>query len=62
MQSGYADANGIKIHYNRTGGSGPSMVFAHGFSDNGLCWMGIVPALQGDYDAIMYDARLDSRG
>lgn len=57
MQSGYVNANGIKINYNRTGGSGPPMVFSHGFSDNGLCWMGIVPALQDDYDAIMYDAR-----
>lgn len=57
MQSGYVDANGIKIHYHRTGGNGPSMVLAHGFSDNGLCWMGIVPALQDDYDVIMYDAR-----
>ena len=57
MQSGYVNANGIKIHYHRTGGNGLPMVFAHGFSDNGLCWMGIVPALQDDYDAIMYDAR-----
>jgi len=57
MQSGYANANGIRIHYHRTGGDKPSMVLAHGFSDNGLCWMGIVPALQDDYHVIMYDAR-----
>ncbi|MFC1712071.1 alpha/beta fold hydrolase [Candidatus Poribacteria bacterium] len=57
MQSEYVDANGIKIHYHRTGGDKPSIVLAHGFSDNGLCWMGIVPALQDDYDVIMYDSR-----
>ena len=57
MQSGYVNANGINIHYHRTGGSKPPMVLAHGFSDNGLCWMGIVPDLQDDYDVIMYDAR-----
>lgn len=57
MESGYVNANGIKIHYHRTGGEKPSMVLAHGFSDNGLCWMGIVPDIQDDYDIIMYDAR-----
>ena len=57
MQAGYVNSNGIKIHYHRTGGEKPTMVLSHGFSDNGLCWMGIVPALQDGYDVIMYDAR-----
>jgi pimeloyl-ACP methyl ester carboxylesterase len=57
MLSGYVDANGIKIHYHRTGGNRPPMVLAHGFSDNGLCWTRLVQALQNDYDIIMYDAR-----
>jgi UDP-N-acetylglucosamine 3-dehydrogenase len=50
-------ANGIKIHYYRSGGDKPPLVLAHGFSDNGLCWTPAARALEGDYDIIMYDAR-----
>jgi N-formylmaleamate deformylase len=50
-------ANGIRIHYVRTGGDKPSLVLAHGFSDNGLCWTPVAQALEGDYDVIMPDAR-----
>jgi len=50
-------ANGIKIHYYRTGGNKPPLVLAHGFSDNGLCWTPVARALEHDYDVIMYDAR-----
>jgi len=52
-----AMANGIKIHYVRTGGNKPPVVLAHGFSDNGLCWTPVAQALEGDYDVIMPDAR-----
>jgi N-formylmaleamate deformylase len=55
--SGDVVANGIKIHYNRTGGDGPPVVLAHGFTDNGLCWTRVAQALEPDYDVIMYDAR-----
>jgi len=57
MLSEYVNANGIRIHYHRTGGDKPTIVFAHGFSDNGMCWITLVPALREDYDLIMYDAR-----
>jgi pimeloyl-ACP methyl ester carboxylesterase/predicted dehydrogenase len=50
-------ANGIKIHYYRTGGNKPPLVLAHGFSDNGLCWTPVARALEHDYDVIMVDAR-----
>ncbi len=50
-------ANRIKIHYYRTGGKKPPFVLAHGFSDNGLCWIRTAQALQNDYDLIMPDAR-----
>jgi UDP-N-acetylglucosamine 3-dehydrogenase len=50
-------ANAIRIHYHRTGGDKPSLVLAHGFSDNGLCWTRLTRALEQDYDVIMYDAR-----
>ena len=55
--SGDVVANGIKLHYTRTGGDGPPVVLAHGITDNGLCWTRLAQALEGDYDLIMFDAR-----
>jgi len=56
-KDGYVMANGIRIHYWRTGGEKPVMVLAHGYSDNGLCWTNLAKELEDDYDLIMYDAR-----
>lgn len=53
----YLTANGIKIHYYRTGGDKPPLVLAHGITDTGLCWIRAAQALEKDYDVIMYDAR-----
>ncbi len=50
-------ANRIKVHYYRTGSKKPPVVLAHGFSDNGLCWIRAAKALEADYDLIMPDAR-----
>lgn len=51
-------ANGITIHYHRTGhGDKPPVVLCHGFSDNSLCWNPVARALEMDYDVIMPDAR-----
>jgi N-formylmaleamate deformylase len=55
--SGDAIANGIKVHYYRTGGDKPPVVLSHGFSDNGLCWIRVAKALEKEYDLIMPDAR-----
>ena len=55
--SGDVIANGIKIHYSRTGGDKPPLVLAHGFSDNGLCWTRVTKVLEQQYDVIMPDAR-----
>jgi pimeloyl-ACP methyl ester carboxylesterase len=55
--SGDVTANGIKIHYYRTGGDKPPLVLAHGFSDNGLCWTRVTQVLEQQYDVIMADAR-----
>ena len=55
--SGDVVANGIKIHYHRTGGDKPPVVLAHGITDNGLCWTRLARALEKDYDLIMFDAR-----
>jgi pimeloyl-ACP methyl ester carboxylesterase len=56
-QSGYVVANGLRIHYTRTGGDKPSLVLSHGATDNGLCWTRLARALESDYDVIMPDAR-----
>jgi len=53
----YVLANGIRIHYWRTGGDKPVMIMAHGSSDNGLCWTNLARELEADYDIIMFDAR-----
>lgn len=55
--SGYLDANGINLHYTRTGGTKPPLLLAHGFSDDSLCWTPIAEALQAQHDVIMLDAR-----
>lgn len=56
-QTGVVDVDGLAIHYTRTGGVKPSLVLAHGFSDDGLCWTPVTQALEADYDIIMIDAR-----
>ncbi len=54
---GYVMANGIRIHYWRTGGNKPAMVMAHGSSDDGLCWTNLAKEFTADFDIIMFDAR-----
>jgi pimeloyl-ACP methyl ester carboxylesterase len=54
---GYVVANGIRIHYWRTGGDRPALVMAHGSSDDGLCWTNLAREFQDQYDIIMFDAR-----
>src|SRR5262249_34154967 len=56
-QSGDIEANGLRLHYTRTGGAKPPLVLAHGVMDDGLCWMRVARALEADYDVIMVDAR-----
>lgn len=54
---GYVNANGLKLHYYRTGGNKPQVIFNHGAGDDGLCWTHIVKELEQDYDVILTDAR-----
>ncbi len=50
--------DGALFHYYRTGdGSKPALVLAHGFSDNGLCWLPVARDLEAEYDVILPDAR-----
>ncbi|MFN8592143.1 MAG: alpha/beta hydrolase [Thermomicrobiales bacterium] len=55
--SGYVSANGVSLHFTRTGGEKPPLVLAHGVTDDGLCWTPVVERLAKTYDAIMVDAR-----
>lgn len=54
---GYVKANGIKIHYYRTGGDKPQVVINHGAGDDGLCWTRVARELEKKYDVILPDAR-----
>lgn len=54
---GDIQANGIKLHYYRTGKQKPTVLLAHGLTDNGLCWTRLVKALVADFDFVMLDAR-----
>ena len=54
---GTLTANGIRIHYYRTGGDKPQVVINHGATDDGLCWTRLVMELEKDYDVILPDAR-----
>ena len=49
-KSDFVRSNGIRLHYDRSGGDGPETVLAHGFTDNGLCWIRVARALEKDYD------------
>ncbi|MDP9380967.1 MAG: alpha/beta hydrolase [Chloroflexota bacterium] len=55
--SGYVEANGLRIHYYRTGGAKPQVVLAHGVTDDGLCWTPVAEVLAPEYDVVMVDAR-----
>ena len=55
--TGVCEANGINIHYLRTGGSKPPLVLLHGLTGSGACWSPLARALEGEYDVVMPDAR-----
>jgi len=55
--TGICEANGIDVHYCRTGGNKPPVVLLHGLTANGACWTPLAQALEGDYDVVMPDAR-----
>ncbi len=55
--TGTCEANGIDMHYVRTGGDKPPVILLHGLMLNGACWTSLARALEADYDVIMPDAR-----
>ena len=55
--TGVCEANGINIHYLRTGGSKPPLILLHGLTGSGACWTLLARALETDFDVGMPDAR-----
>ena len=43
---GVCEANGINIHYLRTGGYKPPLVLLHGLTGSGACWTPLARALE----------------
>ena len=50
---GDVGANGIRIHYARTGGDKPPVILAHGAGDDGLCWTRVAKELEATYDVVI---------
>ncbi|MCB1109392.1 MAG: alpha/beta hydrolase [Chlamydiia bacterium] len=50
-------ANGIHLHYLRTGGDKPPVVLLHGLMLSGACWTPLARELKENYDVIMPDTR-----
>ncbi|HEY4392951.1 MAG TPA: alpha/beta hydrolase [Polyangia bacterium] len=55
--TGVSRANGIDIHYLRTGGAKPPLILLHGLIGSGACWTPVARALEDAYDVVMPDAR-----
>jgi N-formylmaleamate deformylase len=53
----YALVRGIKLHYYRIRGGRVPLVFVHGITDDGLCWIPVIRALPEKYDAVLVDLR-----
>lgn len=54
---GYITHRGVKLHYTRTGGQKPALIFLHGITDNGLCWSRVAQTLESKFDCILLDGR-----
>lgn len=55
--TGSCEANGIDVHYLRTGSDKPPIILLHGLMTKGACWIHLAQALENEYDVIMPDAR-----
>jgi pimeloyl-ACP methyl ester carboxylesterase len=56
VKDGYADSNGVKIHYASLG-SGPLIVMIHGFPDFWYTWRDQMAALSDKYQCVAIDQR-----
>ncbi len=56
VEHGYADSNGVKIHYASLG-KGPLVVMIHGFPDFWYSWRDQMDALSANYQVVAIDQR-----
>ncbi|HET8674673.1 MAG TPA: alpha/beta hydrolase [Blastocatellia bacterium] len=56
VEHGYADSNGVKIHYASLG-KGPLVVMIHGFPDFWYSWRDQMEALSANYQVVAIDQR-----
>lgn len=56
VEDGYADNNGVKIHY-VTMGSGPLLIMIHGFPEFWYSWRNQMPALAAQFKVVAVDLR-----
>src|SRR5512143_143726 len=56
VKDGYANSNGVKIHY-ATMGSGPLVVMIHGFPDFWYTWRDQMAGLADHYQVVAIDQR-----
>jgi len=56
VKNGYADSNGVKIHYASLG-SGPLIVMIHGFPDYWYTWRDQMEALSDKFQCVAIDQR-----
>lgn len=54
---GDVQANGIRQHYYRSGGTKPVLVLLHGIQGNALGWLKVARVLEREYDLVLPDAR-----
>ena len=55
--SGTCRANGIDIHYRRSGGDKPTLIALHGLLGSGACLLPLARTLQPEFDVVLPDAR-----
>lgn len=56
VKNGYADSNGVKIHYASLG-TGPLVIMIHGFPDFWYTWRDQMEALAGQFQCVAIDQR-----
>lgn len=56
VEHGYADSDGVKIHY-VTKGEGPLVIMIHGFPDFWYSWRNQIEVLAEDYQVVAIDQR-----
>jgi pimeloyl-ACP methyl ester carboxylesterase len=57
VRDGYADNNGVRIHYATLGRTGPLIVMIHGFPDFWYTWRDQMAALSRHYQVVAMDQR-----